>query len=106
MVSDLGLAGLSSGAYSAIVETATGLLGSAIQGVTSTQAQLGYSEQAISDANERMAIQKDVLDKHIGGLEGIDPYEASTRINNLLTQIETSYALTARIQKLTLLDYI
>ena len=47
-----------------------------------------------------------VLEKHIGGLEGIDPYEASTRISNLLTQIETSYALTARIQQLSLIDYI
>jgi hypothetical protein len=27
-------------------------------------------------------------------------------VNNLLTQIETSYALTARIQQLSLLDYL
>jgi flagellar hook-associated protein 3 FlgL len=106
MVSDLGLAGLSQGAYGAVIETATGLIGSAIQGVTSKQAQLGYSEQSIADANSRMSIQKDVLERHIGELEGVDPYEASTRISSLLTQIETAYALTARIQRLSLLDFI
>jgi len=106
MVADLGLKDISEGAYRAIVETATGILGSAIQGVTSTQARLGYSEQAIADANERLSIQKDVLEKHVGSLEGIDPYEASTRISTLLTQIETSYALTARIQQLSLIDFL
>lgn len=106
MVSDLGLSGLSADAYGAVIETATGLLGGVIQGVTSTQAQLGYSEQAIADANDRMSIQKDVLEKHIGELEGVDPYEASTRISSLLTQIETAYALTARIQRLSLIDFI
>jgi flagellar hook-associated protein 3 FlgL len=106
MVSDLGLPKLSAGAYSALIEKATELLGSAITGITTTQARLGYSEQAVADAKGRLSIQKDVIDIHIGELEGIDPYEASTRISNLLTQIETAYALTGRIQQLSLLDYI
>lgn len=106
MVSDLGLASLSQAAYAAVINKAADLVGGAIDGVTSTQAQLGYSQQAVTDANSRMSEQKDTLETHIGTLEGIDPYEASTRINSLLTQIETSYALTARIQKLSLLDYL
>jgi flagellar hook-associated protein 3 FlgL len=106
MVSDLGLPQLSAGAYNALVEEATGLLGSAIQGITTTQARLGYSEQAVADAKGRLSIQKDVIDIHIGELEGVDPYEASTRISSLLTQIETAYALTGRIQQLSLLDYL
>ena len=106
MVSDLGLAGLSNEAYRAVVAKATDVIGGAIAGVTSAQAQLGYSEQAVADANSRMSVQKDVLEIHIGSLEGIDPYEATVRINNLLTQIETSYALTARIQQLSLLDFL
>jgi flagellar hook-associated protein 3 FlgL len=106
MVSDLGLSGLSQAAYGAVIGKAADLVGGAIDAVTSTQAQLGYSQQAVSDANSRMSDQKDVLETHIGSLEGIDPYETSTRINNLLTQIETSYALTARIQKLSLLDFL
>jgi flagellar hook-associated protein 3 FlgL len=106
MVSDLGLPQLSSGAYTVLVDKAIGTLGSAIQGVTTTQAGLGYSEQAVADAKQRLSIQKDVIDIHIGELEGVDPYQASTRISELLTQIETAYALTGRIQQLSLLHYL
>ena len=53
-----------------------------------------------------MSLQMDVIAKHISALESVDPYEASTRVTTLLTQIETSYAMTARIQQLSLLDYL
>ena len=53
-----------------------------------------------------MSIQIDIMTNHIGVLEGVDPYEASTRVSALLTQVETAYAMTARIQKLSLLKYL
>ena len=46
------------------------------------------------------------MTSHIGALEGVDPYEASSRLSTLLTQVETAYAMTARIQQLTLLNYL
>ena len=51
-------------------------------------------------------MQIDIIATHIGALEAVDPYEASTRVSTLMTQIETSYALTARIQRLSLLNYL
>ena len=53
-----------------------------------------------------MSIQSDIIKTHIGALEGVDPYEASNRLTELMTQIETAYSVTARIQKLTLLNYL
>ena len=53
-----------------------------------------------------MTIQSDIMTNHVDALEGVDPYEASTRLSALMTQIETAYAMTARIQKLTLLNYL
>jgi flagellar hook-associated protein 3 FlgL len=38
--------------------------------------------------------------------EGVDPYEAASRVQDLLSHIETSYALTARIQQLSLLRFL
>jgi flagellar hook-associated protein 3 FlgL len=46
------------------------------------------------------------LAESIQSLEGVDPYEAATRMNSLLTQLEASYAVTARISRLTLLSFI
>ena len=39
-------------------------------------------------------------------MEGVDPYEAATRVSALVSQIETSYALTSRIQQLSLLKFM
>jgi flagellar hook-associated protein 3 FlgL len=47
-------------------------------------------------------MQIDIFKTFLNELEGVDPYEASTRVNALISQIETSYALTARIQQLSL----
>jgi flagellar hook-associated protein 3 FlgL len=47
-----------------------------------------------------------MITTQIGSLENVDPYEASTRLNNLTTQLETSYTLTGKIQQLTLSKYI
>jgi flagellar hook-associated protein 3 FlgL len=42
----------------------------------------------------------------INVLESVDPFEASTRVSALMTQVETAYAMTARIQNLSLLKYL
>ena len=39
-------------------------------------------------------------------LKGVDPAEAATRVANLTQHIETSFALTARLQQLSLLNYL
>jgi flagellar hook-associated protein 3 FlgL len=106
MLADLGTDKLNQGAYQAIVDTATHTIGEAIQGTTGLQARLGTAQERVKHANERMSIEIDIMDKHIGILEGVDPYEASNRLAGLTTQVETAYAITARIQKLSLLNYL
>ncbi len=106
MVSDLGTANLSQAAFQKVVDKATQLTADAIQGLTTMQANLGNAQQRVTDANSRMSIQSDIITTHLSALEGVDPYEASTRLSALMTQVETAYAVTGRIQKLTLLDYL
>ena len=106
MVADLGTANLNQDAYQKVVDQATKLTTAAIQGLTTAQANLGDAQQRITGANDRMAIQQDIITTHIGALENVDPYEASSRLTALMTQVETAYAVTARIQKLTLLNYL
>jgi flagellar hook-associated protein 3 FlgL len=106
MVTELGGAALSDDAYGVLVDKAAAILSDGMAGVTAMQASLGATQQQISDASERMSLQTDVIARHINALESVDPYEAATRVTTLLTQIETSYAMTARIQQLSLLNYL
>lgn len=106
MVADLGVANLNKDAARAVVGTAMKVLGEAMGEMASAQASLGTAQEMLENANERMSLQADILNKEINGLEAVDPYEAATRVNTLMSQIETAYALTGRIQNLSLLNYL
>ena len=106
MLADLGTDKLNQGAYQVVVDKAVGAVSEALQGITELQGDLGTAQQRVKNANDRMSIQIDVMTKHIGALEGVDPYEASSQVAGLLTQIQTAYAMTARIQQLSLLNYL
>jgi len=106
MVVEFSAAHLNEGAFQAVAEKAMALVGSAVADLTADRARLGAAQERVTNASTRMSIQMDVLANHVNALESVDPYEASTRISTLMTQIETAYALTARIQKLSILNYV
>jgi flagellar hook-associated protein 3 FlgL len=86
----------------AVAQTSTRLVGEGMGDLAQTQARIGFTEQRIAAATERVEMQIDLFKTFLNDLEGVDPYEASTRVNSLISQIETSYALTARLQQLSL----
>jgi flagellar hook-associated protein 3 FlgL len=106
MVADLGVEGLGQQTFQSVVDKAVTLASEAISDLSLTAADLGTAQERVKNANDRMSMQIDIMTKHIGKLEGVDPYEASTRLSQLMTQVETAYAMTARVQKLSLLNYL
>ncbi len=106
MVADLGIEGLNEGARSAVTEKATQLIAEGINELTALQARVGGVQGRISQVNDRMSLQLDILSEQVTGLENVDPFEAASRVNTLMTQLEAGYALTARMQRLSILDYL
>jgi flagellar hook-associated protein 3 FlgL len=106
MVANLGATKLGSDAYNEVLRTASTALSGAIGELTRLRASVGVMQKNVSDANESMTAQGNALASQIGALENVDPFEATTRLNNLTTQLETSYTLTGKIQQLTLAKYI
>jgi len=106
LISDSGLESLNDQAYQAVIDKATELVGKAIFDLTELGASLGTSEERIEAANTRIDIQVKLINDHLFKLEGVDTFEATAKVNDLLTQIEASYALTARLQDLSLIKYI
>ena len=74
--------------------------------IVATQSRLGVAQERLAQANERIAIEKQTLEGRIGAMEGVDVYEVADRLSLLMTRIESSYSVTARMQQLTLLNYI
>lgn len=71
-----------------------------------TSSVLGISEERLKKATTSIEAQTKLVKTHITDIEGIDVYEASTRMNALLTQLETSYTLTSRLQQMSLINYL
>lgn len=106
MLVDLGAEQQSAESYGVLLQSAMTALDSGVRALTKTQARLGVIQNAVKSANQTMAIQSDTLDKQLHDLEAADPVEASARVHGLMTQIETAYALTARISQLSLIKYL
>lgn len=81
-------------------------IGRAIYSVDSERGQLGLSQNRVAKADEVLKAQIDIIKLNLDGLEGVDVYEASTRITALSNQMEISYSLTARIAGLSLVNYV
>lgn len=106
VVSELGGSSLGGGGRSALLSRAVSLAGEATGDIAAFQANTGLLQARVSGASDRVKAQSDLISSRIQALESVDPYEASTRVNDLLQQIQTSYALTARIQQLSLAQYL
>ncbi|MDH4439910.1 MAG: flagellar hook-associated family protein [Rhizobium sp.] len=98
--------GAPAGAVSAAVDAAIGYTGKAITGINKTRSALGLSENRIEKADASLQIQVDIIETSLSSKIEVDAYEASTRVNSLLSMVEASYTLTSKIQALSLVNYL
>ena len=97
---------ISSDVRTAVNASAIEYAGMAVTGIDNQRSNLGVSENRVTKANVALSSQIDIITLHLGDIEGVDGYEASTRMQTLLDQVEVSYKLTARIQQLNLMNYL
>jgi flagellar hook-associated protein 3 FlgL len=106
MVLDLGTANLSQSTFEQLTDRAALKAAQAGQDVGELQGRLGHVQQSVTEAITILKSRNQVLNGRVTALEAADPYEAATNVNRLTTQLEASYALTARIGRLSLLNYL
>jgi flagellar hook-associated protein 3 FlgL len=106
VASALDLSGLPADVQAVATDRVAGLLGEASKGLVTIQANLGRSQARITDANTRLDAQKALLDKQVLSMEGVDTAETKTRIDQLTTQMQISYSLTAQLRQLSLVSYL
>lgn len=97
---------ISSDTRAIVSNSAIDYMGKAIYGIDSQRSLLGLSENRVAMADEVLKAQVDIVKLNLDDLEGVDVYEASTKITALSNQMEISYNLTARISELSLVNYV
>ncbi|MCF6444660.1 flagellin [Nereida sp. MMG025] len=91
-------ADLASAAYSQLLQSQTPL--------SEMRADIGRTQETLETAQLANAAQSTSYQLARQALIGIDPYEAATALENQQTQLETIYAITARLSRLNLTDFL
>jgi flagellar hook-associated protein 3 FlgL len=85
-----------------IMRHAGNTLVSASDSVTAMRGGLGYTEARIDAARVRIGAETTGLEMARGALVDADPYETALRLQEVQSQLETIYAVTARLSGLSL----
>ena len=105
MLSEFGGSELSGDAQQAVATAAASLISQGSNSITNTQAELGSSQSAVTDANSSMSTQLTFLAQQVDNLDDVDQ-TATAAHTSLTNQIEMSYELTSRLSQLNLAQYL
>lgn len=105
-IADLNFSSLGAATQQAVIANALGVSSTAMAGISNMQTTLGLSQSAITNANTQLQAQASFLDKWSAKLGGADNSTLAAKVAELTTDLETSYTLTSRISKLSLVNYI
>ncbi len=104
LVADAGTRNVNDATFEAVVDQAVKSLGHGVALMGELQGNLGTAQQQVQSAIEIMSVRSNILNEFVGREEGVDLPELSVRLNTLLNQLEATYAVTGRLQNLSLLD--
>ena len=102
----LGSSKINQAAFTSSVDKSLAIVSEAQVQVGEEQARLGIGQALVKDTRSGLEQRKTSLTTALSSLENVDPYEAATRVNLLMNQLESSYALTGRISRMSLLTYL
>ena len=106
MAAGLGADALGSEAREALNGKAIEVLGGAVSDLTALRADVGVAAKRVTDASDRVELQKSLIESRISTMEGVDPAEAKVKLDTISTQIEMSYSLTAKLLQISILNYV
>lgn len=93
-------------AYKAWINKSVSSISSGIDGIIATETKLGGHQQEIVQAIEIQEDKRTVFNNRIVAMEHVDLFEAQTRMSALEVQMQATFSTTARLARLTFLDYL
>ncbi len=81
-------------------------IGAGLEGLTDLETQTGLKRGQLADTISAQESRALFLNGEVMNLEGVDQYDAATRLTQLQNQLESSYAVTARLSRLSFLNYL
>ena len=93
-------------AYEAWMAEANTRLSTGLAGLLDAETTLGAQAAQLEARNDQLDARLQVYNSRILDLEGVDSYEAATRVTFLENQLQASYAVTSSLSKLSFLNFM
>ncbi|MBY6093040.1 flagellin [Maritimibacter alkaliphilus] len=93
-------------AYEAWMTKAVDMISAGVSGVLELETELGGQQNRVATMIETQESRIDLYNSQILDLEGVDEYEAATRLTTLQTQLQASYQVTSLMNSLSFLNYM
>lgn len=106
MVAGLGGQALSGDTLHLVMSKALSKLSQGVSGVNDLRGQLGLVQESVSLHSQALEARMEINAGYLAAIEGVDRFEAASRLSEITAQIETTYAMTGRLQSLSLLNYV
>lgn len=92
--------------YRQIAKEAANGLRQAEDDMIALGSELGVVEERLEITKNRHADMKTLLNNQVMDVEGIDDYEVSVRLQDMVTRLESSYKITSRLSQLSLASFL
>lgn len=76
------------------------------EALTGLQAGIGFGQELLDQRQQRLSHEKDALVNARQSLIGTDPFESASLLEETRHRLEALYAVTARVSRLSLLEYL
>jgi len=106
ILSNDGTLSLTQGERGVMLEQAAQRLGTGQEALIDARARLGTTQARIDDSTARLSSERSVLESARTELLAVDPYKAATELENLQFRMETLYAVTVRLSRLSLAEFM
>lgn len=93
-------------AFAVVSGRSMALVSEAQVAIGDERATIGIGQARLHEEGANLDQRKTRITAAVSALESVDPYEAATRVNLLMVQLESSYALTSRVSRMSLLSYL
>lgn len=97
---------MSQDAFDALRTGVTTLLDSGLQRLTAAQARLGNQQQVLGERISGQHALENLYAREVTDIEGADVEETAVRLQSIQMQLRATYEVTARMGRMTLLDYL
>lgn len=74
--------------------------------IAALQARLGDAQEALDQRRIRLSVERDRLELARSDMIGVDPYRAAMALEQSRVQLESIYAVTARVARLSLTEFL